>query len=206
MNRPSVEKVIEVLNAKGYRVYNTPSVAWNLNIVGIRSKNPEPVKFDDLLIVFHQFLGNWDITYYPITTDPSLKFLKNPINPKGTAILKEGQYRSTYKIDIHHRGKPGAHKALCQSLSTITVYRDANKDGRLDIMPETIDTGYFGINIHRGPANAQWDPDNDIYSAGCQVFADHRHFAEFMQKCTFAAESFGNAFTYTLMNEKDFSF
>lgn len=205
MDKPSVQRVIEVMQNKSYRIYDTPDIDWNLNIVGIRSKNPEPKKFDDLLIVFHRFLGEWDITHYPITTDPSLDYLRNPINENGTAILKEGQYRSTYQIDIHKRGRPGAHKALCQTLGSVTVYRDKSRDGRLDIMPSTEEAGFFGINIHRGPRGGQWDPDNTIYSAGCQVFADDRHFAEFMQKCEFGRQAFGNKFTYTLLNEKDFS-
>lgn len=206
MERPSVEKMIEVMTSKGYQIYDTPTIDWNVNIVGIRSINPFPEKFDDLIIVFHRFLGNWDIAYYPATTDPSLHYLKNPINPaKGTAILKEGQYRGVYMIDIHNQGRLGAHKALCQRLGEITVFRDRNRDGRLDILPDTQETGKFGINLHRGPRGGQWDPMNDIYSAGCQVFADDRHFAEFMQKCEFARQAFGNHFTYTLLHERDFA-
>jgi hypothetical protein len=205
MERPTVQQIINVMSRKAYRVYDTPTIDWNLNIVGIRSQNPEPIKFDDLLVVFHRFLGNWDITYYPITTDPSLEYLRNPMNAKGTAILKEGQYRATYAIDIHNRGRTGAHKALCQRLDNVTVHRDSDRDGRLDIMPATEDTGSFGINIHKGPRGGQWDPDNTIYSAGCQVFADDRHFAEFMQKCEFARQAFGNSFTYTLLHEREFS-
>jgi hypothetical protein len=43
------------------------------------------------------------------------------MNAKGTAILKEGQYRATYAIDIHNRGRTGGHKALCQRLGNVTV-------------------------------------------------------------------------------------
>ena len=204
MERPTVERIIEVMNDKNYRVYDTPTIDYNLNIVGIRSIYAEPKRFDDLLVVFHHFLGQWYVFYYPITTDPSLHYLRNPMNPRGTAILKEGQYRATYKIDIHNRGRSGGHKALCQRLDDVTVYRDSNRDGRLDILPGTEQTGRFGINIHRGPRGAVWDPENTIYSAGCQVFADERHFQEFMQKCEFGRQAFGNSFTYTLLHERDF--
>ena len=204
MNFFSVEKIIEVLHQKKYRVFDTPAAGWNLNIVGIRTRNPVPEKFDDTLAVFHHYMENWDISYYPITTDPSLHYLTNPMNEKGTAILKEGQYRSAYKIDIHRRFKKGGHKALCQKLKCVTVYRDLNRDARLNIMPATEETGMFGINIHKGPKRGEWDPANTAFSAGCQVFADDRYFYEFMQKCEFAKQTFGNSFTYTLLNENDF--
>lgn len=204
MERPPVEKIISVMRAKNYRVFDTPTVDWNLNIVGIRNASLSPKKFDDLIVVFHKFMGIWDVTYYPVTTDPSLHYLKNPMNRKGTAILVEGQYSSTYKIDTHNRGKPGGHKALCQRLGNVSVYRDSNKDSLLDIDPTKIESGKFGINIHKGPRNGNADSDNSVFSAGCQVFADDRHFAEFMLKCEAGREAFGNAFTYTLLSERDF--
>lgn len=204
MDKPTIDKIISVMKSKEYRIYDTPSIDWNLNLVGIRSNNLDTKKFDDLLVVFHRFMGNWDISYYPITTDPSTYYLKNPLNSKGTAILMEGQYKSVYKIDIHKRGRKGAHKAMCQRLGDVTVYRDSDKDGSLDIDRNTIQTGKFGINIHRGPRNGRANPDNDVFSAGCQVFADDRHFAEFLLKCEAGKEAFGNSFTYTLLLENDF--
>jgi len=206
MERPSIDRLIEVMLSKNYRVYDTPSVDWNLNIVGIRSSNRSPIRFDDLLIVFHRFMGEWDAAFYSITTDPSPGRLsrRRQLNRAGTAILMEGQYRSVYQIDVHRRGKRGGHKALCQRLGNVTVYRDNNRDETLDIDPSTIQSGKFGINIHRGPRGGIIDPVNWNYSAGCQVFADDRHFAECMLKCEYGKEAFGNSFTYTLLLENDF--
>ncbi len=203
MFRPTVQKIIEVMEKKRYRIYDTPEVNWNLNIVGVRATPPSGDRFDDLLMIFHRFMGAWDIRYYPITADPSGHYLRNPVNSKGTAILKEGQYLSCYAIDIHKRGRPGAHKALCQRLDSVTVYRDNNKDGVLNFVnPES---GMFGINIHRGPLNGDMDTKNTNYSAGCQVFADRRHFEEFMLSCENGRAAFGNKFTYTLLLESDFA-
>jgi len=204
MDFPSIETVINVLSAKGYVIYDNPAIDWNLNIVGIRANVAKPDKFDDLLVVFHKFSGNWDARYYQITTDPSPSYLAKPINEKGTAVLKEGQYLGTHKLDIHKRGTSSAHKALCQNLGEVVVYRDKNLDGTLDMRPESEDAGYFGINIHRGPRNGKWDENNRNYSAGCQVFADDRKFDEFLLMCENAEQAFGNKFTYTLLNEQDF--
>ena len=205
MIRPSVDAIIDVMNAKGYRVYDTPGVDYNLNIVGIRSFNPQPREFDDTLVIFHRFRGVWDIYNWHITTDPGIFYLLNPpADRPGTAILKEGQYRGVYKIDIHGRGRPGSHLALCQRLGNVTVYRDSNRDDSLNLIPGTEQTGKFGINIHKARSS-----DTPLFnwkaSAGCQVFADHRQFNQFMQMCKFGRDAFGNKFTYTLLHERDFS-
>ncbi|MBX3252515.1 MAG: hypothetical protein KF862_00130 [Chitinophagaceae bacterium] len=188
------------MNKKQYRVYTTDNVEWNLNIIGIRNKANSPVAFDDTLVVFHKFMDHWYITHYPITTDPSIHYLLHPGPKAGTAILKEGQYKGVYTIDKHN----GKYDALCQRMGDVVVYRDNNKDGKLNMNESTTQTGRFGINIHKGPNNGNFDSKNTIYSAGCQVFADSRHFAEFMLKCKNGASAFGNKFTYTLLNEKDF--
>ena len=44
-----------------------------------------------------------------------------------------------------HRGK---YLALCQR-KPVSVYRDNDKDKRYDLKDKTIDTGLFGINIHK---------------------------------------------------------
>jgi hypothetical protein len=204
MFRPSVEQLIDVLNAKQYQIYDTPTIDWNLNIIGIRALDAEPKKFDDTLVVFHKFRGLWEIYYYHITTDPSLYYLMNPISASGTAILKEGQYKGTYQLDIHKRGKKGAHLALCQRLAPVTVYRDNDRDDKLNLIASKTQKGMFGINVHRGPLSSDLNVDNWKFSAGCQVFADQRQFADFLLKCKAGEKVFGNKFTYTLLHQKDF--
>lgn len=203
MDRPDLKSVYKAMSKKNYTVYNNPEVDWNLNIVGVRAEVLTPDKFDDWLIVFHRFGGKWDVRYYQITTDPSPYYLRNPISKNGTAILTPGQYKGAYALDIHRRGKKGAHEALCQKLKNVTVYRDKDRNGILNMDPSSIESGFFGINLHRGPRNGQWSEDNENYSAGCQVFADDRKFDEFLLLCKHAEASFGNQFTYTLLSEAD---
>ncbi|SEQ58982.1 hypothetical protein [Neolewinella agarilytica] len=204
MIKPTIEALLRVMKHKGYKVYDKVDVDWNLNIIGIRNRNPVPDKFDDTLVVFHRFLGDWHITYYPVTTDPSVKYLKEPILKKGTAILKEGQYLGAYTIRPHN----GKYLALCQSWSHptgVSVYRNQKGSGTLIFDESTLDHGArLGINIHKGPRSGNWDSETKNYSKGCTVFADSRHFEEFMLKCRFGKEAFGNSFTYTLLNEVDF--
>jgi len=58
----------------------------------------------------------------------------------------------------------------------VKVYRDNDKDEILDMTPDTIQAGLFGINIHR--ASVDHRPNRvGRWSAGCQGLADPRNFA-----------------------------
>jgi len=203
MIQPSIERLLEVMEKKGYKVYDSASVDWNLNIVGIRNRSLVPKKFDDTLVVFQKFMGDWYTSYYPVTTDPGVAWLKKPKHKRGTAILKEGQYRSAYMIRKH----ANRYLALCQKRdgkNNVDVYRDNSKTGELTFDEATVESGQFGINIHKVNIEGNKNTNTKAYSQGCTIFADKRHFKEFMLKCTFGRKAFGNSFTYTLLNEKDF--
>jgi hypothetical protein len=64
--------------------------------------------------------------------------------------LVEGQYKDTHKIDFHQK----EYKALCQRLGPVKVYRDNNKNNKLDLNSKTIVSGNFGINIHKAGVNS----------------------------------------------------
>lgn len=173
---------------------------YNLNIIGVRSNQNNKVtnKYDDYLVVDYNDEKGHQRKIYNITTEPGLKLMLNPSNSKGTAILCPNQYKGVYKIDIHN----GKYKALCQRNGSVKVYRDNNKDKIYDLNPEKIDSGWFGINIHRSDKN--WTRNTvDGYSAGCQVFNNPKDFDEFMDICEKAKSIYGNKFTYTLINEED---
>jgi hypothetical protein len=202
---PSLVQIVKVMEAKSYRLYRgTKPQQRGLNIVGIRSRADSPDKFDDTIAIFYLLPSAADLMLFAITTDPSPYYLKKPIKgTPGTAILKEGQYKDVYKIATHKPSGGSGHTAVCQRLGEVTVWRDNTKDGTLNyVNPQT---GMFGINIHKGPANGDWDSKSLNYSAGCQVFADLDDFALFMKRCNKEmADTEQNVFTYTLLNEKDF--
>lgn len=60
---------------------------------------------------------------------------------KGMARLKPGVW-SAWTFGIHRHGTPGEHRALVQRAAPVTVIRDGK--------PDYEDTGWFGINMHRG--------------------------------------------------------
>ena len=194
---PKVEEVISVMHARGYKVFDD-SRGHDLNIVGIRTESMEAEKFNDWLTVFYTFDNTWNYFAFPATTDPGTYYRKNPLNVKGTAVLKPAQYRGVYKIGRHRN-----YKAL-QQIDKMTVYRDANRDAQLNTNGMVEDTGLYSINIHRSNAHR---PSTVVgkWSAGCQVFQDPDHFNFFLVLCDRASETFGNKFSYTLLEEGDFS-
>lgn len=186
--------------SKGYAYFDNGF--YNLNIIGIRSNNKNKVtnKYDDALVVIYTNGKTTERLIYAITTEPGKYYMTDKLgNSKGTAILVPGQYRGCWAIGKHN----GKYKALVQT-KPVKVYRDNNKDKIYDLNPKTIDTGVFGINIHR--SNENWTRTTvDMYSAGCQVFASPSQFKSFMDICEKQRKLYGNSFTYTLINEEDLS-
>lgn len=188
----------ELFKKKHYAYFTNGN--YNLNIIGVRSNQNNIVtnSYDDYLVVIYNTENGWKRQVYNITTEPGLKFMKFPTNPKGTAILAPGQYRGAYKIDKHN----GKYDALCQRNKPVKVYRDNNRNKIYDYDPDTVSVGMFGINIHR--SNEFWTRATvDGYSAGCQVFNDPKEFNAFMTLVKKSASIYGNCFTYTLVTEDE---
>ena len=194
-----------LIRAKRYILYTEP---YQLNIVGVRNKNTNPVRFDDKLNVFWKDgAGKWEGRQYPITTDPSTTWLgKGGMGTyKGnvaSAVMPNGQYVDTWKIG-YHRGK---YKALVQE-KPFCVYRDYDRNAFLDFNIEDQTCGDFAINIHRAQSGGADDGEGTTaeignFSAGCQVFANNVCFAEFLGLVEKQQGIYGNKyFTYTLFDK-----
>ncbi len=193
---PDVHTIINVMQGKGYRVFENRK-GHDLNLVGIRTSSVDANTFNDWVTAFYIFNDDWNFFAFPATTDPGTFYRKEPLNVKGTAVMKPGQYRGAYKI-----GKHKQYKALEQK-KPMTVYRDANRDGRLDTAGMEEDTGNYKTNIHRSNAHR---PSVVVgkWSAGCQVLQDPDHFAFLLMLCERSKSKFGNSFTYSLLEEGDF--
>ena len=172
------------MKRKGYKFFIKGD--YNLNIIGIRSDVKIANSFDDTLLCIFKKNKKWVWNEYRITTDAGRYWLKNPMNTKGTALLVPNQYRGVYKLDKHL----GKYTALCQRLGKLSVYRDNDKDMVLDFDPATIDTGMFGINIHRSNPNTS-SSIVEKWSAGCQVFKKVKNFNEFISDCKKSSRIWG---------------
>jgi len=191
--------LLDYVAALGHAVFE--SGLLNVNIIGIRTENIQANSFDDrMCLVYKDELG-WVTRTWACTTDPGTYWLEHPMKVAGTAILVPGQYRGAYKIGLHR----GSYTAMVQRGpgDKVKVFRDANKDEILDMDPDEVTEGRYGINIHRASTRDGGSRDVDRWSAGCQVFADPDDFDTFMGICKKSAEMWGEAFTYTLVKEPE---
>ncbi|MBI3518053.1 MAG: hypothetical protein HY062_01680 [Bacteroidetes bacterium] len=181
-----------ILRHKGYRLFSRP---FELNIVGLRSKSTIPNRFDDEIHVFYKVSTlNWHYHVFRATTDPGTFWLRQPMQPQGTAILQQGQFLNAYGMGLHQ----GKYLALVQT-KPVTIIRDYDRDAILDFNNGNKTTGYYGINVHR--ANRTGTTKTiDKNSAGCQVFENADDFAHFLELCSKHRSLYGNVFTYSLID------
>ena len=200
MNRPTRQQIETAVKAKGYKWFENGD--YNLNIVGVRNaetENEVTNKFDDFVTLTYKVNQEWNYHCFDATTDPGKHWVENIMRESGVAILKENQYRSSHKIGLHQ----GKYEALRQQ-KPVQVYRDNNLDEYYDLKKENIQEGIFGINIHRATKyEGRKSTQIDKWSAGCQVIAANDDFRLFMEICNKAKDTWGNSFTYTLINSND---
>lgn len=191
MIAPTLNQIKRSLKAKDYPILTKP---FELNIVGIRSAEALPNKFDDLIAVFYtDDKGKEILKTYNATTDTGTYWLKNLHSSMGAAALKAGIYKDAYII-----GKHKGYTAL-QQVKPVTVYRDLDRNAIFDFGTKTT-TGLYGINIHKAGANSE---NVDNWSAGCQVFKRSADFDEFINMAQKHKSLYGNAFTYILLDERE---
>lgn len=187
-----LSRIRGILKRKIYKLFTRP---YELNIVGLRSKQTKANAFDDEIHVFYKTdKRKWNYHVYKATTDPGTFWLKNPSYPQGTAILKEGQYENAYSIGLHQ----GKYTALVEKKPVI-VMRDYDRNTVLDFQNGKLETGVFGINIHHAASKGK-TLLIDKYSAGCQVFQSAEDFIQFIKLCEKHKSLYGNVFTYTLID------
>ena len=197
--------LIHTLAEKRYRVFSGGK--FDLNIVGVRSRNSKSDSFDDILCVLYKDNNNdWVLEKFACTTDPGKYWLTNPLNRTGTLIMAPGQVRGAFKIGIHGRSGQYPYKAL-EQIKPMFYVRDNNKDSLLDfdLLEDKANwiRGVFKTNIHRA---SKWKTLLGIgkYSAGCQVVQSPKDFNRLMELCELQVRNgHGDTFTYTLLNEND---
>ena len=198
----TLDSVKAVMDKKGYKFFEGPK-DFDLNIIGVRNCETDleiTNKFDDFITLSYMYDGEWVFHCFEATTAPGKHWAENIMRESGVAILKPGQYRGSHKIRLHG----GRYTALGQK-KPVKVYRDNNKDGKYDLDESTVEEGLFGINIHRATSRAgKTSTQIDKWSAGCQVVCSNDDWVEFIGICQEAREVWGNSFTYTLLESKDF--
>jgi hypothetical protein len=160
---------------QGYWYCRVPEAKNIVYLEGVDSDgtvNPDkPNFFNDLRCVFWLDKdGMGHLKTWEATTEPGRKYTEAPLNPKGAARIKFGQYKA-WRVGLHRND----HEALRQ-VRQLPVYRDLNKDFKRT--GDKIYVGQYGINQHWG-----YDLDRgDIRgaSAGCLVGRTKEGHREFM--------------------------
>lgn len=199
----SFDRLREIFNLKNYKFYTNG--IYNLNLIGVRSKQSKSDSFDDHFHVIYRAEDNrFKHHIFPCTTDPGKHWLLNPMNVKGCAIMVPGQYNSAYSIGLH----AGKYRALRQT-KPIWFVRDNDRNTTLDFSlyrdPEKKKKHAFfeviGANIHRASA-VKKVLNIGQYSAACQVIQNPSDFNLLMSLIDKqVANGHGKNFTYTLIEE-----
>jgi hypothetical protein len=188
------DRLKNISSRLGYPFYDTGD--YNLNIIGIRTKDARSNLFNDWLCFAFRQNDYPLLLAFQATTDPGVYWRQNPMNIDGTAIVVPGHYPKMWTIG-KHRGK---YDALVQR-GIVRVWRDNNKDEILDMDPlGPVQDGYFGINLHHGGVSPG---EVNQWSAGCQVFAKSDDFDLAMAVIRRSVIEHGPYFSYTLLTETD---
>jgi hypothetical protein len=191
----TLNQLTTAMKTAGHKLFSRGD--YNLNFIGVRSDNRKANTFNDVFCVVFKVANQDVLLQFSCTTDPDMYYRQNPLNSKGTARVKTGQYRGLWQLGRHQ----GKYPALVQ-VANITVYRETLANTDLDLSDINTETGLFGINCHRasehGIANTV-----DKFSAGCQVIQHPEEYRLLINLCHIAAAKHGNSFTYTLLNQSD---
>ncbi len=165
MNRPSIEKIHDVMKAAGMSVFTTP---FSVTLGGIRTKDNSSNKFNDYIFASYFTEGGGLVSVvFEGTTDAGLYYRMNPLNVDGTAIIKHGiQHSGAYQYqnpdyNDQHRGHRG--KEAFRQVKDMAYWRDADRDKYLEFDgQEFVDN--FATNGHDMGTRGE---DVNKWSAGC---------------------------------------
>lgn len=165
MNKPTIEKIHEVMVKAGMVVFTTP---YSVTLGGIRTKDNSSNKFNDWLFAsFYDHKGDLYSIIEAGTTDAGLYYRENPINIKGTAIIQHGvQHRGVYQYQNpkDNPDLPGHKgKEAFRQIKDMKYWRDADRDIYLEFDGEE----EVGNNSTNGHDMGTTGNNVDKWSAGC---------------------------------------
>ena len=134
MEKPSIEKIHEVMRKNGMIVFTEP---FSVTLGGIRTNDNKANTFNDWLFAsFCDDKGKLNSVIIAGTTDAGVTARLKPTNPKGTVIIQHGvQHRGVYrlenpKVNTTERGHKG-NEAFRQ-IKPMKYWRDNDRDGILE--------------------------------------------------------------------------
>lgn len=171
---PDFQFVLEAFERYGYALDKRDN---RINLLALRNRSARFNRFDDFVGVLW-FVD--EVPYYkvfPGTTRPGRYYLVDTLlNPRGCAVLEEGQYVDSYKLG-KHKGKDAFVQA-----KPVVFRRDGDRD--LCIDPHgPVEKGFIGLNIH---STSGIFPFINKWSAGCIVYQNPRDLEYVLELAKFA--------------------
>lgn len=195
------------MKRKGYVFFEQGD--YNLNIIFERTSDTFTNKFDDWMYIAYKINGRETVNIIPATSKPGLYghgTATDPI-PGGVAVTIPNQYRSAYQWIPKDKGW-GAYPFNGEFFTlhgTISVWRDNNKDNKIDHVGIQGADYRTGVNIHKmsNPGSHGFPVNN--WSNGCSG-AEEPSFMSIVPIVNQAIiESGSDIFTATWLETKDFS-
>lgn len=176
---------------------------WALNLFGIRSKNSQSDKFDDLGGICWIDDEGEHIQHFWMTTDPGKHWLQTPLDSSGCIIMVPGQYLQVYGKGLHN----GKYECFKQ-LGPMAYVRDNDKNTELDFSlyrdpkkrRDHLFWGVNGTNFHKADKNKILTFIGP-YSAGCQVVQKSETYDKLIGLRDLSLNHEFKRFDYTLFEE-----
>jgi len=168
---------------------------------GIRNELREKgnkARFNDIvgLITFSEG-GHPAVRMTTGTCDPGLPWILKPFVPAGAAILVPGLHYNIWRLGTRKKvGRYKNVKIMRQDGSIVTIYRDKNKTGKIELNKDVKQKGNFEIQFH--PMYGQFV---GRYGAGCQGPNNKGAYDEIIECIEDYDESTGvhNRYSYVLL-------
>lgn len=202
MNKPTIEKIHEVMKSSGMKVFTAP---FSVTLGGIRTLDNKSEKFNDWLFAsYFDKEGKIVSVITEGTTDAGLYYRKNLASIDGTAIIKHGiQHRGVYqyqdpKVNPELRGHKG--KEAFRQIADMEYWRDANRDEYLDFDGETKVGIYFTNGHDMGTVG------NNVgkWSAGCWGSTEKKMDLLYNMAKIQKSNGLGDIFSFALLHENQF--
>lgn len=203
MEKPSIEKIHQVMKKLGMNVFTTP---FSVTLGGIRTADFASNKFNDFLFAsYWDDKGKLNSLILPGTVDAGLTPRLKPTNKKGVAIIQSGkQYRGVYeyqnpavfKGDLGHKGKEAFRQ-----IANMDYWRDNDFDKLLEegSNPET------GINYTNGHDMGTLGNEVNGWSEGCWGSVEKNMDLLYAYAKIQNSKGLGRKFSYALLHEKHFN-
>jgi len=197
----TLERFKHAIQKNGYELN-----AVGITTFGIRNHDMTAGIFNDFLGIYYISGGKEYMEIDTGTVDPGTYYLKHPMHPEGTAVMKFGFYKNSYSVGFHN----GKYEALVQ-VKPIYFYRitkeqfEQDNQGVLankwksDLNNKKCIFDKIGANQHRAAASGTTEFIG-MFSAGCQVRNNAADYKKFIDTCKKAKQKY---FDYILLPSND---